>query len=70
MTTTVGKLRSMLNELHPDLPVVFAVGENDYVPVNIMVIQEQPDRAQVKLAEYDHWDRERVSYFEITDYFK
>ena len=53
-TTTVGKLRSMLREINPDLPVVFAVGEYDNVEISAMILHET-DQLVLKLSEYDHW---------------
>jgi len=64
--TTVGKLRSMLKEINPDLPVVFAVGRRDYVGINVMALHET-STLRLKFAEYDHWEdsNDEVMYFEI-----
>jgi len=66
MTTTVGKLMSMLEEINPKLPVVFAVGKHDYVDVHVMVLHKT-DELRLKFAEYDHWEdsNEEIMYFRI-----
>ena len=65
-TTTAGKLRAMLQEINPDLPVVFAVGKDGYTGINVMVLHET-DKLRVKLGEYDHWVHldENVMRFKI-----
>ena len=66
MTTTVGQLRSMLKEINPNLPVVFAVGKYDHVEVSMMVLHET-DQLRLKLSGYDHWDKAKgaIMRFEL-----